>query len=68
MKTAREKGRQEIRDAVLELWDENDAWIPGAHYAELAEALGVPAERTLPARRGGQSKVPVGTFSRNIPL
>lgn len=36
---------EEIRDNVLQLWDWNNGWIPGADYARLAEAIGVPPER-----------------------
>lgn len=47
---------EEIRERVLRLWDQNGAWIPGVAYARLAYALGVPAERTLTHRHGGQSR------------
>ena len=46
----------EVRDAVLKLWDDNNAWIPGADYKRLADALGVPHERTRSHRQGGESK------------
>lgn len=45
--------RDEIRDSVLALWDGNNGWIPGADYKRLADALGVPHERT---RRPGNSR------------
>lgn len=38
---------EEIRAAVLKLWDDNDGWIPGADYERLAKALGLPPERLL---------------------
>lgn len=57
-----------VVEAVLQLWDDNDAWIPGADYARLAEVLGVPAERLLPVRHGGRSQRSAGAFDRNIPL
>jgi hypothetical protein len=55
-------------EAVLKLWDSCDGWIPGAAYKELADALGVPHERTLPQRLGGLSRPPDGARSRNIPM
>jgi hypothetical protein len=55
-----------VRDAVLKLWDGNDAWIPGGDYKRLADALGVPHERTQTWRQGGQSKPP--GRNPNIPI
>jgi hypothetical protein len=45
-----------MRERVLRLWDDQDAWIPGAAYKELADALGVSHERTKSHRQGGQSR------------
>ena len=61
-------GTEAIRAAVLKLWDENDAWIPGADYRRLAAALGVPPERTLTYRNHGESKPSQSMRSRNIPF
>lgn len=41
---------EEIRVAVLKLWDDNNGWIPGADYERLAKALGLPPERLLATR------------------
>lgn len=57
---------EEIRAAVLKLWDDNGAWIPGGDYLRLAEALGVPPERTLTHRQGGGSRPSPGTLHHNI--
>ena len=63
-----EAGCAFIRDKILHLWDENDAWIPGVDYKRLAAALEVPPERTETYRKGGQSKPAQGMRSRNIPF
>jgi NADH:ubiquinone oxidoreductase subunit E len=46
----------DLRAAVLRLWDEFDGWIPGAGYKHLADVLGVPAERLKSYRDGGLSR------------
>lgn len=34
-------------DQIIDLWNANNGWIPGAHYRQLAEILGVGAERLV---------------------
>lgn len=46
----------EVRERVLNLWDNENAWIPGASYGALADALGVPHKRMLTHRDGGYSR------------
>lgn len=36
---------------VIDLWDREGGWIPGAARARLAEALGVPEERVRTAQQ-----------------
>ena len=54
-KTPTGMSAETIRSNVLKLWDDNDAWIPGADYARLAKALDLPPERLLTYRSGGES-------------
>jgi hypothetical protein len=63
-----EAGAEHIRRAVLHLWDENDAWIPGADYTRLAAALGVEPSRVKSYRTGGRSRPKQSIRSRNIPI
>lgn len=35
----------EVRAAVIDLWDREGGWIPGCARESLAAALGVPAEQ-----------------------
>ena len=51
----RDEARAQL-GAVLKLWDDNNAWIPGAAFEEFANALGIDPMRTLPVRHGGQSQ------------
>jgi hypothetical protein len=54
-----------VVDRVVALWDQERGWIPGAAYAALAAALGVPEERLLAIRetrvRPGMSHDPEDT-------
>jgi hypothetical protein len=50
-----EAGIEWLRERVLSVWDMSGAWVPGGRSAVLAEALGVPKDRTLSHRHGGQS-------------
>jgi hypothetical protein len=59
-------GVEVIRDAVLKLWDDNDAWIAGGNFRELAKALGVPPERTQTYRQAGESRPGPDSVHRNI--
>lgn len=59
---------EEIRAAVLKLWDDNGAWIPGGDYANLARALGVDPVRLKTHRDGGQSRPGPDSGYRNIPV
>jgi hypothetical protein len=52
-----------IRENVLALWDDNNAWIPGGDFAALADALGVPHKRTLTHRDGGFSRPALDLWS-----
>lgn len=36
---------EEIQAAVLALWDREGGWIPGCAREQLADALGLPAEK-----------------------
>jgi hypothetical protein len=65
-----EAGWDELRDRILRLWDDNDAWIPGGDYARLAAVLVVPPERTQTHRDKppGLSKPSRLTVSPNIPI
>jgi hypothetical protein len=46
-----ERGREEVRQAVLALWNRNDGWIPGADYRQLAETLNMDPELFLETRK-----------------
>lgn len=46
----------DVRERVLNLWDNENAWIPGVSYGALADALGVPHKRLLTHRDGGYSR------------
>lgn len=61
-------GADWIRQAVLKLWDENDAWIPGADYQRLAAALGIAPQRAQTYRKGGLSRPAQAMRSRNTPV
>lgn len=52
-----EKGRHQIRDQVVALWNHLDGWIPGGAYEQLAEALLVDAEVLLEVRRNRRPPV-----------
>lgn len=52
-----------VKQRVLQLWDSNDAWIPGADFADLADALGVAHKRTLTHRDGGMSRPGIDLLS-----
>jgi len=46
-----ERGREEVRQAVLALWNHLNGWIPGGAYKELAKTLGMDPELFLETRK-----------------
>lgn len=41
----REASAEDVREAVIALWNECNGWIPGAAYKDLAYVLGVDVDR-----------------------
>lgn len=44
-KRYRQRRANKTAERVIALWNDNNGWLPGAAYRELAEALGVDPSR-----------------------